>query len=740
MRFDAPPNDSATSVDALRASIEGLCVPGVLSAVFQPIVALSDMSIVGYEALSRIPAHPPSAPDWWLNRAGELNMRARLEIACWRTIIDHGPPPADRLLFMNVSPATLVEPDLLALRDEMPERVVIEVTEQEAVADYVGLRRDLGPWTSKHLRLAIDDAGSGYSSLRHVVELVPDFIKIDQSLIHGIDKDRNRRALVHSLVAFAREVGITVIAEGIETDIELEIVRDAEVSLGQGFLLARPQSPWPELAARATSRDRPNRYPNGLRQPNRAGREEARLQEKLEQANDAKTACEAVVEFLYRRGQLMPSLYLELEGQLRCIAQRGLWQVLDGMSGSAGITGKTWATRQPIVVDDVRRSPDYLEAIPGVISEVCIPIVCDGETIGALNVESLTSLPEDTVALLQRCAVSLVDRLKVVGWRGRNLPWRRAARASVKISGLAVESETTEAVLEILRDASGMDSVCLIRSAGVGQHDIAATGPLGPILATLPEDEIAQLSRLVDNVNSCYTASDTMGRGFVGTESIRAFARAVVVLPLRSGGSRIGTVLLADSHPRALSGDEVEPLELIAGHLATTLAASMLVERLRVKANTDGLTGLGNRGAFEEELVQEAARPEWSRSAALIIDIDHFKQINDAHGHLAGDHALRMLADQLKAANDLRAFRYGGDEFVCLIRNCDSIASTTIANAVCTSVERGLVEYGASVTAGLAMPGIAETPWATFVRADAALLDAKRHSRGTVLISSAFNI
>src|ERR1700684_3907503 len=137
MHYNAPSNeDLLPSLDGLRASIDGLCVPGVLSAVVQPIVRLSDLSIVGYEALARIPARPANAPDWWLERAGELEMRAKLEIACWRAIITLGPPPDDRLLFLNVSPATLAEPGLLALRDSLPERVVIEVTEQEAVADY----------------------------------------------------------------------------------------------------------------------------------------------------------------------------------------------------------------------------------------------------------------------------------------------------------------------------------------------------------------------------------------------------------------------------------------------------------------------------------------------------------------------------------------------------------------------------------------------------------------------------
>jgi diguanylate cyclase (GGDEF)-like protein len=739
MGFNTRVADIPPTTDALRASVEGLCVPGVLAAVVQPIVGLSDMTIVGYEALTRIPLQPPNAPDWWLDRAGELNLRAQLEVACWRTIIELGPPPDDRLLFLNVSPATLAEPDLLALRDALPERVVIEVTEQEAVADYARLREDLRPWIARNMRLAIDDAGSGYASLRHVIELVPDFIKIDHSLVHGIDTDRNRRALVHSLVAFAREVGITVIAEGIETEAELDIVRDAEVSLGQGYLFARPERAWPEVAYTAAGHSGSNGSASDHRPSSPALGEDARLENKLAQATDAKAACEAVVESLYRRGQLMPSLYLEFEGQLRCIAQRGLWQVLDGMSGSTGVTGKTWASKEPTVISDVRQSPDYLEAIPGVISETCVPIVCEGEAIGALNVESLVPLGANTVELLQRCAELLVARLKIVGWRARDLPWRRASRASTTISRLAPEDRTPEAMVEILCEASGMDSVCLIKTSDDARDRTFAIGPLGSILSALPDKEIADLARLVDSVRSCYTASDTMGRGFVGTESIREFARAVIVLPLRSGGVRIGTVVLANSRPRALSGEEVEALEIIVDHLASSLQAAELITHLGRKAHKDALTGIGNRAAFDEELEREVLRPDSARRAALVVDIDHFKKINDAHGHLTGDDVLRCLAEQLaKSSTDVQVFRYGGDEFACLIPHDDPHGTTAIAKALCENADRALLEYGSSVTAGLAIAREAESPWATFGRADDALLTAKRHFRGEVILHSDF--
>jgi diguanylate cyclase (GGDEF)-like protein len=195
--------------------------------------------------------------------------------------------------------------------------------------------------------------------------------------------------------------------------------------------------------------------------------------------------------------------------------------------------------------------------------------------------------------------------------------------------------------------------------------------------------------------------------------------------------------VLAHSQPRALTGGDVEPLELIAGHLAATLDAAALVERLRQKANMDGLTGLGSRAAFEEELAREEVRSSSARRALLVIDIDHFKKINDAHGHLIGDEALRALAANLREHSDGRSsFRFGGDEFVCLIPSDETRGTVAVAESLCARAEEALVAYDSSVTAGLAIPRDAESPWATFARADDALLKAKVQCRGTIFLST----
>ena len=560
----------------LRPTVEHLCEPGVIEMVVQPVVRPADMAVVGYEALARMPVTPQRPPDWWLRVASELDLRPRLELACLAAAARLGPPPDGRVLFVNASASTIADPTFLNLRDGLPQRLVIELTEQEAVDDYDQLRVDLARWLERGVRLAVDDAGAGYSSLRHVVELSPDYLKLDRELIRGIDKDGNRRALMRAVVAFAREVGTSVIAEGVETRGELDALRDAEVHLVQGYLLARPGPPWPSIASAPTVEVPDD---DDARSDDRGDR----LRDALARVDNVLEACEMVVETLFRQGRLMSSLYLERSNELRCVAQRGLWQVLDGMPGSAGITGRAWTTGRSILVDDVSSHPQYREAVPGVVSEICVPIIVNGDSVGALNVESHSPLTKDAVDLTEAVARLLADRLGVIGTNLGNTRWQRAAHASVAISGLLSSRRLPQQVLHRVRDAAEMDSACLMIDEPDSTRVITAVGPLAGSLLALTTDELSALSSLVGDIRSCYTAGDASSPGFVGTESLRAAgARAVVVLPLWAQRKRFGTLLLAHSRPLRLTGDRVEPLELLADHVAAVLGPSLLTERPKI--------------------------------------------------------------------------------------------------------------------------------------------------------------
>ena len=122
---------------------------------------------------------------------------------------------------------------------------MIEITEHEPVLDYQLLRRRLQGWPVSTTMLAIDDVGAGYSSMSHVLQLHPHFIKIDRSLVHRAHRDPNKLAVLRGLVGFARQCGVTSLAEGVETSEELNALRSVGVDLVQGYLLARPGEGWP---------------------------------------------------------------------------------------------------------------------------------------------------------------------------------------------------------------------------------------------------------------------------------------------------------------------------------------------------------------------------------------------------------------------------------------------------------------------------------------------------------------
>ncbi len=160
---------------------------------------------------------------------------------------------------LNAGPCAIACPalrEILSLAE--PGRLVVELTEQVAVADYPQLRGALQALRDAGVRLAVDDAGAGFASLLHILKLAPDIIKLDRELIANVDVDPMRRSLAASLRRFAHESGAVVVAEGIETAAELNVLRDLEIDHGQGFHLARPALPaeFPDAVSEGSARVR----------------------------------------------------------------------------------------------------------------------------------------------------------------------------------------------------------------------------------------------------------------------------------------------------------------------------------------------------------------------------------------------------------------------------------------------------------------------------------------------------
>lgn len=230
---------------------ELLTEPETITTVFQPIVSLTDGRTLGFESLSRFRAEPQRPPDRWIAEAHAVGLGLEIEVECVRRAIRlRDTIPGDAYLSVNMSPDAILAPEMEeALGDRSLEGLVIEITEHDAVSDYARLAARLADYRGRGAKVAIDDAGAGHASMRHVTQLSPDYIKIDRSLIHDIHLDYAKRALVRSMVTLEKDLGAAVVAEGIESTEELRTLRELGVPLGQGYLLARPHreptpAPW----------------------------------------------------------------------------------------------------------------------------------------------------------------------------------------------------------------------------------------------------------------------------------------------------------------------------------------------------------------------------------------------------------------------------------------------------------------------------------------------------------------
>lgn len=232
--------ERAAQVVARR--IEDVMAQTAFATVLQPIRPGQGARPVGFEALTRFTHAPQRTPDVWFREAADVGRGTALELAALRKALQAlDALPQDVYLSLNVAPATLLDAGLAhALGDAPGPRVVLELTEHSQIVDYPGLAHALAPLRERGIRLAVDDAGAGYSSFQHIVRLAPDIIKLDMQLTRGVDVDPARRALVAAMLRFASETGASVVAEGVETAAEWETLDALGVPSGQGYWLGRP--------------------------------------------------------------------------------------------------------------------------------------------------------------------------------------------------------------------------------------------------------------------------------------------------------------------------------------------------------------------------------------------------------------------------------------------------------------------------------------------------------------------
>lgn len=216
--------------------------PRRIGMAFQPIIDLATGEVISVEALARFYGSPERPPNQWFEDAHRVGLGVALERVAMSRALEYEPQlPEPLTIAVNVGPEAILGPHLRTLLARLPPgRLVIELTEHTAFARFPELPDALNRLRRMGALVSVDDTGSGYSTLTHILTLAPDYIKLDRELIAGIDIDPVRRALVTSLVAFAGETGAEILAEGIENADELETVRSLGVLYGQGFHLARP--------------------------------------------------------------------------------------------------------------------------------------------------------------------------------------------------------------------------------------------------------------------------------------------------------------------------------------------------------------------------------------------------------------------------------------------------------------------------------------------------------------------
>lgn len=248
---------AAEGVDAENraARLRQIIADEDVHTLVHPVLRLSDMSVIGYEALSRGPENTEfERPDKLFRIAYDADLVLKLERLCRKKALEAAKDmPPGRLLFLNVEPEAVSDPELrditfstlLADLRLSAENLVLELTERAAIDDFTAFRATLQYLRALGFKVAVDDAGAGYGSLQCLAEVRPEWMKVDISLVRGIDKDEVRRQLVESLITFAQHCDVKLVAEGIETAEELVALQALGVEYGQGFLFSRPALPFP---------------------------------------------------------------------------------------------------------------------------------------------------------------------------------------------------------------------------------------------------------------------------------------------------------------------------------------------------------------------------------------------------------------------------------------------------------------------------------------------------------------
>jgi diguanylate cyclase (GGDEF)-like protein len=617
----------------LRRVLDSLLLDDSIVAALQPISRLHDGSVIGYEALARFPPRGPvRTPDELFASASSLNMQNRVDLACLRAALAEAPKLGEADLFVNVLIGTLLERSgMAALNDAMrqagvdPESVVLEFSEREPVTDLARLQRVAAEVRAVGFRIAVDDAGAGHASMRVIAELRPEFIKVDRSLIHAVDSDRARRALVVALLSFSGHIGARLIAEGIETVAEREMLSSLGVMFGQGWLPGKPVLTAP----------------------------------------------------------------------------------LDGHPG-VEVVDEAWFGRQHVSRTRETPQPDTAVAAVPSVRAAAPPSLRGRGLPRALSSAALALQNEH-------------DPVRIVGVMAELMS------GVVPVSEMAIFAADYETHRMVPMYATGTDKDELL--ADTFSLDAGLTG--WAFARGKPE-------------NISDTSRHPLARQVPGTPIVD---ESLLLIPLIAGEHKLGIINCWRLGLEQFSDRELEAASLFAHIAAAAWRNAQLYAELLSAAMTDPLTRLYNsrwlRDTGERDLAR-AAR-EGKPLSLLLIDLDHFKRVNDGGGHAAGDLVLQRVASRLRATvRGMDAVvRLGGEEFVALLQDCDADGAAVVAEAIRVAVRDIALPEGCGLPRLTASIGIAAYPEHApdleqlLAAADRAMYVAKQGGRDRITRASA---
>jgi diguanylate cyclase (GGDEF)-like protein len=612
----------------LRRVLDSILMENSITAAVQPIVRLHDGSVIGYEALARFAARGQiRTPDELFACASSLNMQNRVDLACLRAALAEAPRLGGADLFVNVLIGTLLDrAGLAALNAAVheagvdPESVVLEFSEREPVTDLARLQRIAAEVRSGGFRIAVDDAGAGHASMRVIAELRPEFIKVDRSLIHAVDSDRARKALVVALLSFSGHIGARLIAEGIETKAEEQMLSTLGVMFGQGWLPGKP---------------------------------------------------------------------------VLCRPIEGLEEI--------EVVDDAWFARQH--VSRTREMPQAVvaPAEPQSVRPSGVPSIRGRGLPRALSSAALALQNEH-------------DPVRIVGVMAELM------MGVVPVSEMAIFAADYETHRMVPMYAAGTDRDELL--ADSFSLDAGLTG--WAFARGKPE-------------NVPDTSKHPLARQVPGTPVVD---ESLLLIPLVAGEHKLGIINCWRLGLAQFSDRELEAASLFAHIAAAAWRNAQLYAELLSAAMTDPLTRLYNSRWLRDTGDRDLARAarEGKPLALLLVDLDHFKMVNDGGGHAAGDLVLQRVASRLRSTvRGMDAVvRLGGEEFVALLQDCDADGASVVAEAVRVAVRDIALPEGCGLPRLTASVGIAAYPEHAgdleqlLAAADRAMYSAKQAGRDRI--------